>query len=258
VGFTLDLRPHPAPGGPLLWARVPWDSDALGIEVFEIRCQGDAEAVAAALPGLLDDLGSEQPQLVVARLPIGETALAGVLSSNGFYVVEASFELSLPLARRRPPVHFPDGIALRLAVDSDRAAVTAIAREAFDNDRYHLEPSVPSERASARMATWVERALDAGESVFVLVDERDRVLGFFLVRPDAGGDVDLSLAALGADFRRAGLGRLLYAAVLDECRARGHRSAYTRVAAQNLEGLSLFVHLGFRLLRPELCFHRPG
>lgn len=259
MSFALDLRAHPEPGGPLAWARVPWDSDALGLEVFEIRCEGEADAVGDALPGLLDELRTEGPQLAVSRVAIGRTALARVLGVNGFHAVESSFELSLPLARRAgQTTRLPRGIALRPAREEDRAAVAAIALEAFHSDRYHLEPSVAPERASARMATWVQRAFDAGEPVFVLADAGERTLGFFHVRPDADGDVDLSLAAVAADFRRVGLGPLLYSAVLDECHRRGHRAAHTRIAAQNLDVLNLYAHLGFQFLRAWMAFHRPG
>jgi L-amino acid N-acyltransferase YncA len=260
VAFALDLRPHPAPGGPLAWARVPWDSDALGLEVFELRCEGEADAVAGALPSLLADLDARGAHLAVARVPIGATALARVLGAAGFSAVEASFELSLPLRRRAsaPPVRFPAGLLLRDATPADEDAVAAIAREAFANDRYHLEPAVDPERASDRFEGWVRRAFADGDAVLVLVDDRDRTIGFFHVRPDAGGDVDLSLAAVAAQFRQAGVGPLLYAAVLDLLRERGHRTAHTRIAAQNLDVLNVYAHLGFAFTRSLICLHRPS
>lgn len=236
---------------------MPWDSDALGLEVHEIRCSGDAAAVSGALPGLLEQLGSD---LVFCRLAIGEVELARALGARGFYAVESSFELTLPLARRSaaPPVRFPRGVALRAAAEGDLDAIAAIAREAFSTDRYHLEPAVPAGRASARMEGWVRRAFADRDPVFVLADDRGRTLGFFHVRPGAEEAVDLSLAAVAPALRGSGLGPLLYAAVLDECRDRGFRSAHTRIAAQNLEVLNLYAHLGFAFLRSLLCFHRPA
>lgn len=256
MAFSLDLKPHPGPGGPLSWARVPWDSDALGLEVFEIRFEDDAVAVERHLPSLLPQLRG----LVVARVAVGQARVARVLSAHGFYAIETTFELSLPLARRdsAKPVRFPAGFQLREAVASDREPIVEIARRAFDNDRYHLEPSIASARADARMAGWVERALDEGDPVFVLADREGRALGFFHVRPDAEGGLDLSLAAVAPELKRVGLGPLLYAAVLDEGRDRGFRTAYTRIAAQNLDVLNVYAHLGFQFLRSLMCFHRPA
>lgn len=259
MSFELDLREHPGPGGPLRWARVPWDSDALGMEIVELRCEGEPDAVATALGSLLGRLDADGPHLAFARLAVGDVARAQALAAAGFHPVETSFELSLPLARRAnaAAVRFPGGLVLRPALEADRDAVVAIARTAFGDDRYHLDPAVPDERADERFAVWVQRAFAAGEPVFVLAGEDGRVIGFFHVRED-GADVDLSLAAVHADVRRAGLGPLLYAAMLDECRARGHRAAHTRIAAQNLDVLNVYVHLGFQFLRAWLCLHRVG
>lgn len=260
MAFRLEFRPAGDP--PVLAiAEVPWDSEALGLSIWEIRCEGDAASVGRALPAVLADLSSRGRHLAVARIEIGATALGARLAASGFHPIETSFDLSRPLGRPLPlSTRLPRGLALREASAADVAAITAIARHGFACDRYHLEPTIPSDKADERYVRWIERALRDGEPVFVAETNADASapLGFFHVRPGEDGDVDLSLAALDAAARRAGVGPLLYAAVLEECRRRGFRSAGTRVAAQNLEVLNLFAFLGFSFRRPLFCFHRPG
>lgn len=261
MSFTLDLRPFPGPAaGPLAWARVPWDSDTLGIEIVEVRIEGDDEAVIDALPGLLETLDAGGRHLAFVRVEIGRTAVAAACTDAGFHPVETSFELSLPLRRRAsaPPVRFPGGLRLRPATADDHAQIVDIARGAFHNDRYHLEPAIDPARADERFALWVQRAFDAGEPVHVLAPEDERVAGFFHLRPGAGDAVDLSLAALRPDLRGSGLGPLLYAAVLSACHEEGSQTAFTRIAAQNLDVLNVYAQLGFQFLRTWTCLHRVG
>lgn len=248
MSFTLDLQRT----GSIEWARVPWDSDTLGRDIYDVRIDDSADD----LPSLLQEFA--EPYLAFTRIPLDATPLARALTAAGFYPVETSFELSLPLARRRnaKPTRFPGAITLRPGTDADRDAVADIARGAFTDDRYHVDPAIDDARADERMVQWTTRAFDAGEPVHVLAAEDDRVLGFFHVRPLENGDVDLSLAAVHPDVRGIGVGPLLYAAVLDACRDAGHRAAVTRISADNLDVLNVYVHLGFTFLRTWSCLHR--
>ena len=60
------------------------------------------------------------------------------------------------------------------------------------------------------------------------------ILGFYHIRDARDGAVDLSLAAVAPAYHGAGIGALMYQAMLNECRQRGYRTAVTRISLNNL------------------------
>lgn len=258
MSFRLERQAFPDAGGPLSWARIPWDSETFGLGFFDIALDpARAEEVARALPALLTELARRDARLVQTKVPVAATALLRSLCASGFYPVEAMLSLSLPLERmRRIAERAPASLALRDARADDLAALAPIARQAFHADRFHLDPHLSSERAGERYEAWLARGLAAGEPVFVYEDvRRGRTVGFFHVRETEPGVVDLSLAAVEPSARRLGLGSLMYQAVVEAVRARGFRTAITHITVQNTDVLNLFARLGFAFHEPVLCLH---
>lgn len=262
MAFALEFIAHPGAGGPLSFARVSWDSECFGFDVYEIRCEREAGGVARHLPALLARLAAGGRYLAVTRVPFGRAELVRALTGQGFYPIETSFGISRSLARPLPSRGRAfEGLLLRAAGADELPRLEELARTAFRTDRFHLDPAVPDDKADERYARWIRRAFADGDPVFVYEDSgHDRMLGFFHVRgaSDGSGVVDLSLAATDPGVQGSGVGVLLYEAVLEQCRALGFRSAQTRITAQNTDVLNLFVHLGFSFDPPVLCLHRVG
>jgi ribosomal protein S18 acetylase RimI-like enzyme len=259
VSFALSFRRFPDESGAVEVARVPWDSEIFELPVHELRFSGGPSgAVGPHLRALLEETARERPNLIVAKVPLGSTALSIALAEAGFYAVETMVELALPLARYRPAVdRLPAGLRLRAAKAEDLEGLAAIARTTFHADRFHLDPNLPSDKADLRYERWLRRGFAAGDPVFAFEDgKRGRLLGFFHVRLDGERQVDLSLAGLEPSARRIGLGVFLYQAVLEECRARGLQTAITRVSVNNLDVVNLFMRLGFSARSPSVVLHR--
>jgi GNAT superfamily N-acetyltransferase len=256
--FELTFRPFPAPDGPLRYALVPWDSEAFGCRVYDVRAAEAApEDLARHLPALCRALTQDAPCLLVTRLPASAVASAEPLAASGFYPVETQFEIYADLARFKPPLaRRPAGLRLRRAAAADLPQLVRIGGAAFRADRFHLDPHLPDDKADARYAGWVARGLRDGDDVFLYEDTASgAVVGFFHTRI-AADRVDLSLAAIEPAHQRLGIGLLLYQDVLLECRARGCAIAESRIAAGNLGVLNLFVRLGFSFRSAVVIFHR--
>jgi len=250
--FTLTYRPYPDADSPLQAARIPWDSALFGFPCWDVRPGG----VASALAAFVAERMAEGECLLVAKVPTHDVTMGRMLAENGFYVVETMLDIALPLARLAPSTAVARGAMLRLATPADLEAILAIAGSAFHDDRFHLDPSLPSEKADQRYRGWVERGFAGGEPVFVYEDtRRETILGFYHIRELPNSAVDLSLAAVHPSCQGAGIGALMYQAVLGECRQRGYQTAVTRIAINNLPVANLFFRLGFTIREAVLTFH---
>ncbi len=246
-------------GGPALqFARVPWDSDLFGFDVVELRLrEEDPEAAAQAVAKWLDSLAPRPPFLAYLRTPFPQVPLAETLSQQGFYPVELTYALSLPLRRLgsiasggRPRAR------LRRANPADLSELIAIAGSTFEADRYHQDPHIPAARADARYSAWIEEGMNAQELIFLYEDAAtSKTLGFFHLRPVGEGRLDISLAAVQPNLRRTGIGAFMYEAALTEARGLGYDTATTRVSAAHLDVVNLFARLGFAFRQVQLTWH---
>jgi len=260
VAFVLDFRSFPVTGGPLAYAPVTWDADLYGIPFYELRCDGAVEDVERALPAWRQEVQNQgQPALAFTRIQPSDVRLAAGLSAVGFYPVETTLDISLPL-RRFVRIH-PNsaGARLRRAEAGDVPALVAIAEETFATDRFHLDPHLPTQLSDKRYAQWVERGFRDGDHLFVYEStgeaEAQGVMGFYLIRGEPGGEVDLSLAGVATRYRRGGVGALMYEAMLEMCSEMGYRVASTTVSTNNFDVVNLFMRLGFVIRSARLTMH---
>jgi len=246
-------------GSVLSFARVPWDSELLGLDVIEVRLtEDDLAAAGEALAQWIESCAPRQPSIVYLRTDTGKVALGEKLARLCFYPVELTYELSIPLHRLgsvapgwRPRAR------IRPAVPSDLPSLMAIAGAAFQADRYHLDPHIPASRADARFTSWIAEGMKTGDPIFVYEETRHfEIAGFFHWRSIGEKTVDLSLAAVHPRFQGTGVGVSMYEAVLGECRSGGHEIAITRISAANLDVVNLFARLGFSFRRARMTWHR--
>ena len=265
MAFALEFHPFPSVGGPLASASVPWDTDLYGILFYELRCEGLAEDVHRTLPSLLEAIqrkAERQAALVFTRIQPSDVRLVEVLCASGFYPSEMTLQISMPL-RRFKRLHPSRGerVRLRRAEAGDVSSIVAIAASTFSTDRFHLDPHLPQNLSDTRYAQWIERGFREDGLVFVYerVDEHDansEIIGFYLVRGEPGGEVDLSLAGMDVRYRRSGLGVLMYEDMLDLCREMGFRVATTAVSTNNPDVVNLFMGLGFVIRSARMTLHR--
>ena len=262
MSFALDFRTFPAAGGPLSYSVVPWDAELFGMPFYELRCEGSTEDVARALPAWVEEVQKlGQPALAFTRIRPDDVHLGEVLGGFGFYPAETTLQISMPL-RRFTRIH-PNAAGrarLRPAEAADLPDIVAIAEETFTTDRFHLDPHLPASLADKRYVQWVERGFRDGDPLFVYESTGQSgtdhgIIGFYLIRGESGGEVDLSLAGVGSRYRRGGGGALMYEAVVEKCQEMGYRTASTTISANNLDVVNLFMRLGFVVRSARLTMH---
>jgi GNAT superfamily N-acetyltransferase len=146
-------------------------------------------------------------------------------------------------------------IAIRPATAAD---APAIARVRIDSWRTTYRGLIPDSyldgmQVDASTAVW-ERVLTAEASpasVFVAA-LRNEVVGFAsgnpLAEPKHGADAELSAVYLRREFQRAGIGRRLVAAVVNQQRQRGAAAMIVWLIAGNKAARSFYEGLGAELV----------
>jgi GNAT superfamily N-acetyltransferase len=145
-------------------------------------------------------------------------------------------------------------IAIRRATAADAPAIARVRIESWRTTYRGLIPDsyLDGMQVDASTALW-ERVLTAEASpasVFVAT-LRDEVVGFAAGNPLAetkhGADSELSAVYLRHEFQRAGIGRRLVAAVVDDQRSRGATAMIVWLIAGNKAARSFYESLGAEL-----------
>lgn len=122
------------------------------------------------------------------------------------------------------------GLRLRAATTADLEAIMAIERASFPDDAW----------SAATMLAELEHPL--GRYVVALAS--DLLVGYGGVRV-TGDQADIQTIAVTAAWRRAGVGRALLAALLEEAAARGAAETLLEVREDNPAAIALYEAFGF-------------
>lgn len=260
--FQLTFQPFPNPDGPLFVAETTWDSAHFGFPFHEVRWgKATATELAEHLPEVLARIDrAGERNLTVARVAQHEIAYIIALARNGFYPVETLLESYLSLSHFKPfQVSPPEDFQLREVTPSDIPKLIDIAREAFHTDRFHLDPNIPSDLATARYEKWIERGCRTpGDFVWVYENTAENdIAGFCHFRDIGSGTVDLNLIAVRHRYRGTGLGTLMDNLSFLECKKLGFRTVIGRKSINNPDVI-VTPRRGpsFRYRNPRMTFHR--
>lgn len=258
MSFELDFQAYPPPDGPIRYAYVPWDSELFGFPFFELKGTDIVlSALEEHLPLWLRSLPVSRSGLVYTKVPATSVAAGKALARQGFYPVETMLTAYQDLSQFQPVMRqISPSPRLRAATEADLPHITALAGSAFREDRFHLDPELPSDKADQRYQRWVENGFRSGDLVFAFEEvATGSLIGFFQARQTDPGTIDLSLAAVDPKYKGTGLGGMMYEAAVLESRERGYRTAETRIAVSNVAVLNLFSRLGFRFRNTVVTFH---
>jgi mycothiol synthase len=187
------------------------------------------------------------PRPVLQSLCPGTWTLAlRFLRHRGFERVHVDREMERT-GRSVPPARPPAGILLRpFGRRGDFDAWIRLHAEGYRAD-FHFDPMT-------RAAIRAERR--APGSVVVVAEEGGRPVGIVLGRDHGKEDGTIQSLLVAKRRRRAGIGRALLRAALEDFRARGKHRVTLGVSSGNPPAIRLYASEGFRRVREDLTFWR--
>lgn len=124
-------------------------------------------------------------------------------------------------------------------------------------------PALAGAHATAFDASWTAPDIAAlmratGGFALLAEDAAGHAHGFILGRALAG-EAEILTLAVAPDARRSGLGRALVEALAEEAKARGARTLFLEVAADNTGAIALYQGAGFERAGLRRAYYsRPG
>ena len=239
----------------LEWSEAPWDTAIYGDPVLQItglEVRGSEAATdLTAFESARDLAGCG---LVSCRLAHNRLRESMLLEGAGFRFVEMLYLPELDLERSALGGS-GSGLLVRAATEADMPGVLKIAGSAFRNERFHVDPRLPADRADKRYQTWASSSLaHQSQRLFVLSDG-PTLVAFFVTEDLPDGTCYWHLNAVAVDSQGKGYGRKAWSDMIRHAQAGGARRVRTSIVARNHRVLNLYAQLGFRFPPPLMTFH---
>lgn len=238
----------------LNWSEAPWDSAVLGapvLQITDIEFRGVAAAGDfASFEATRDALGA---CMVSCRLAHDRLRESMLLEDHGFRFIEMAYLPELQqLGKRVLP---DDSLRVMAAIARDLPDVLDIARVAFRNERFHVDPRLDPQLGDLRYCNWVKSTLDHPSQRLTLVKDGERLVAFFVTEMLVDGTCYWHLNAVASDAQGQGYGHRAWIAMLRQAREVGAGRVRTSIVARNHRVLNLYARLGFSFPAPLMTFH---
>ena len=239
----------------MTWTLAPWDEAVCGFPVMQIT------AIQVLAPNAGKDmLPFERVRdeivagLVSCRLPHDRLKESILLEDLGFRFIEMLYTPEIDLKTFNA-----DGnarlLSVRRANEVDLPLLMEIARTAFNNERFKMDPRLDPGVSEQRFQNWVASSLhDAVQELYVISDGA-RIIAFFVTEMLSDGTCYWHLNAVAPDAQGQGYGRRVWLSMLHQAAATGAQRVRTSIAARNHRVLNLYARLGFNFFPPSMTFH---
>ena len=227
-----------------------WLGDKLGRKAFHVEIPegvwDQREAARQLAPAL-----RAASVFVDVSVDAGRLDVVRACEDLGFRVADTN----LRFERLGSPPRKDCRMGPRPARPEDREGVTALARRAFANSRFHRDPFLSKDCADAVKAAWAANFFAGRRGDGLLVAEADGQVAGFLLYLCRQGMMVIDLVAVDAPWRAMGLGTSL---VAEAFAASGQTGLVVGTQAANLPALRLYQSLGFRLAGVQYVLHHHG
>ena len=227
-----------------------WLTQTMGCAAYRVDPGGVGDIIATSLNGRQFASAIQAPGFYYCKVETSRVAVCHQLESHGFRLVDSNISLEAEVGQ----IDAKSSGSVRLASSEDRDAVMQVARTAFTQSRFHLDPGIPTAVANEIKAAWAGNYFAGSRGQFMVVAElHGEMAGFMqlLSHPEQGLTIDL----IGVDTaaRGKGLGRAMIAYALVACGSPTRLRVGTQAA--NVRSLRFYETLGFRVTASSFVFH---
>jgi hypothetical protein len=203
---------------------------------------------------------------VAARLGKGGLPQVPRLQSLGFYVVECTVSPTMVLGRnpvlrafeRDPSDFLPRRYRIEelefrtlVAVEPDHVAlIKTMARDAFEDDRFHCDYQCPREIGDRRFAFWMDDLARDPEVRFDLLILRGTPIAFF-----ARKHSHQIVSGFARERASSGLGEFFWLSTCKAVKDEGYAAVHSLISCNNLQSLNLCARCGYRFKDTGYTFH---
>jgi RimJ/RimL family protein N-acetyltransferase len=244
-----------APSLRMTWSEAPWDSRVCGypvLQISSIQLTGhDAGRDLKIFERERDRLGAG---LVSCRLSHESLRESMLLEDHGFRFIEMLYQPEFDLAGYRSKAE-QSTLEISRAREDELDVLRAIARTAFQNERFKMDPRLDPEVSDQRYQTWVASSMHHPTQELYAIRAEDRPVAFFVTEMLDDGTCYWHLNAVASDMQGRGYGKRAWQGMLQFAADAGAKRVQTCIVARNYRVLNLYASLGFRFPPPLMTFH---
>lgn len=239
----------------MAWSQPPWDETVCGFPVMLITAMQVLDPNAGTDMLLFeqarDSIGAG---LVSCRLQHDQLKESMLLEDHGFRFIEMLYAPELNLTN-----FSADGdaglLSVRRAHADDLPTLLEIARTAFNNERFKMDPRLDPGISDKRFQNWVASSLHHAMQELYVISDGARIVAFFVTELLSDGSCYWHLNAVAPNAQGQGYGRRVWLSMLNQAAGAGAQWVRTSIAARNHRVLNLYARLGFTFLPPSMTFH---
>lgn len=227
-----------------------WLTQTMGCAAYRVEPARTADTAAASERSRQLTAAVKAPGFYYCKVETARVDVCNQLESCGFRLVDTSitFEAGASEISAGPPG------GARLARSEDRAAVVRVARSAFTQSRFHLDPKISDHVANEIKAAWVGNFFEGKRGQFMIVAElHGSVAGFLQLLLSSDKCLTIDLIGIDPAARGRGLGRSMISFALVACGPPARLRVGTQAA--NVRSLRFYESLGFRVAATSHVFH---
>lgn len=239
----------------MTWSLASWDEAVCGFPVIQITAiqviGSDAGIDMLRFEQMRDAIGAG---LVSCRLPHDRLKESIFLEDNGFRFIEMLYAPELDLTEFKFDIN-AGLLSVRRANTKDLPGLLEIARMAFNNERFKMDPRLHPGISEQRFKNWVATSFHHATHELYVLSDGARIIAFFVTESLSDGTCYWHLNAVAPDAQGQGYGRRAWLSMLHQAANFGAKRVRTSIAARNHRVLNLYARLGFTFLPPSMTFH---
>lgn len=239
----------------MTWSLAPWDEAVCGCPVMQITnievLGPDADTDILRFEQRRDAIGAG---LVSCRLPHDQLKESMLLEEHGFRFIEMLYAPELNLTNFNA-IGDAGLLSVRRAIADDLPTLLEIARTAFNNERFKMDPRLDPGISDQRFQNWVASSLRHATQELYVISDGARIVAFFVTEVLDDGTCYWHLNAISPDAQGQGYGRRVWLRMIKHAADGGAHRVRTSIAARNHRVLNLYARLGFTFLPPSMTFH---
>lgn len=239
----------------MTWSLAPWDEAVCGFPVMQITTMQvldpNADTDMLLFERARDEIGAG---LVSCRLPHDHLKESMLLEDHGFRFIEMLYVPGMDLTNFNSD-RDAGLLSVRRASEVDLPTLLEIARTAFNNERFKMDPRLDPGISDQRFQNWVASSLHHATQELYVISDGARIIAFFVTELLNDGTCYWHLNAVAPDAQGQGYGRRVWLSMLHQADRAGAQRVRTSIAARNHRVLNLYARLGFTFLPPSMTFH---
>ena len=239
----------------MAWSLTPWDQVVCGypvIQITKIQVLGpNAKADMRQFELAREAVGAG---LVSCRLSHECLTESMLLEDHGFRFIEMIYAPEFDLTGFNA-INEASLLSVRCANVDDLPVLLEIARTAFKNERFKIDPRLDPSISDQRFQNWVASSLQHAKQSLYVSSDGDRIVAFFVIEALNDGTCYWHLNAVASAAHGQGYGRRVWLSMLNLAAKSGAKRVRSSISARNHRVLNLYARLGFTFLPPSMTFH---